>query len=90
MVVQLVYSSGAAGDSIRPQKRINATQFGKNRLQRDRGRASEIELINPLEGGNLPEDTSSTFKLKLYYGIYYTRYIYNIHIIYSIHRIHSN
>ena len=68
MVVQLVYSSGAAGDSIRPQKRINATQFGKNWLQRDRGRASEIELINPLEGGNLPEDTSSTFKLYTVYS----------------------
>ena len=77
-----MYSSGAAGDSIRPQKRINATQFGKNWLQRDRGRASEIELINPLEGGNLPEDTSSTFKLKLYYGIY-TRYIYAVYIQYT-------
>ena len=59
-------TAAPAVDSIRPQKRINATQFGKNRLQRDRGRASEIELINPLQGGNLPKDTLSTLQLKLH------------------------
>ena len=71
------------GDSIRPQKRINATQFVKKRLQRDHGRASEIELINPLEGGNLPRDTSSTFKLKLCYTTYTVSTVYIQYIRYT-------